>query len=149
MIHTTRYRLFDANIASEHFGEEAVVVNLMTGVYYSMPGVASHIWSRILEGYSVAEIRQDLIQAYVPETEEEKLHAELEDFVQSLLVHELIVADETVSRQTDTDAIPEGEAYTTPALEVFQDMKEILLLDPVHDVNSLGWPTRISGPENP
>jgi len=149
MAHTTRYRLFDANIASEHFGEEAVVVNLMTGVYYSMPGVASHIWSRILEGYSVAEIRQDLTNAYASETEEAKMHSELEEFVQSLLVHELIVADETVSRQADTDAIPEGEAYTTPALEVFQDMKEILLLDPVHDVNSLGWPTRISGPENP
>ena len=30
--------------------------------------------------------------------------------------------------------------FTTPTLEIFSDMQDILLLDPVHDVDERGWP---------
>ena len=30
--------------------------------------------------------------------------------------------------------------YGLPALERFTDMEDLLLLDPVHDVEEMGWP---------
>ncbi len=30
--------------------------------------------------------------------------------------------------------------YAPPALETYTDMQELLLLDPIHDVDETGWP---------
>jgi hypothetical protein len=41
---------------------------------------------------------------------------------------------------------PEGRAvnapFTPPALTKFTDMQDLLLLDPIHDVGSGGWPAK-------
>ena len=36
-----------------------------------------------------------------------------------------------------------GGAFTEPVLEEFDDLKDLLLLDPVHDVAEAGWPVRM------
>jgi hypothetical protein len=45
-----------------------------------------------------------------------------------------------------TEAVLEqtGEAlvYAKPELQVYSDMKDLLLLDPIHDVSEEGWPIR-------
>ena len=33
--------------------------------------------------------------------------------------------------------------YEAPALAKFTDMQELLLLDPVHEVDEAGWPNRL------
>ena len=33
-------------------------------------------------------------------------------------------------------------AYRTPVLSIYTDMQDLLLLDPIHDVDQAGWPTR-------
>jgi hypothetical protein len=35
----------------------------------------------------------------------------------------------------------ERPPFTPPVLEVFADMRDLLLLDPIHDVAEVGWPT--------
>jgi hypothetical protein len=32
--------------------------------------------------------------------------------------------------------------FTRPVLTKFTDMQDLLLLDPIHDVNSSGWPAK-------
>ena len=43
---------------------------------------------------------------------------------------------------TSRDGLPPlGAAWTAPVLEVFTDMEDLLLLDPIHDVSeAVGWP---------
>ena len=35
---------------------------------------------------------------------------------------------------------PEGTAFNPPVLSVYSDMEDLLLLDPIHDVDETGWP---------
>jgi hypothetical protein len=32
--------------------------------------------------------------------------------------------------------------YKAPALAVHEDMQDLITLDPIHDVDQVGWPTR-------
>jgi hypothetical protein len=35
-----------------------------------------------------------------------------------------------------------GRPYSPPKLSAYTDMQELLLLDPVHEVDDAGWPSR-------
>ena len=37
--------------------------------------------------------------------------------------------------------------FTNPVLEKFTDMAELLLLDPIHEVDDSGWPNKPPNPE--
>lgn len=41
--------------------------------------------------------------------------------------------------------LPAG--YRPPVLEVFADMQDLLLLDPIHDIDEVGWP--VARPDSP
>ncbi len=59
-------------------------------------------------------------------------------FVDQLIQEGLITPVQQATLPLPTDE-PVGD-YVTPAFEIFSDMQEILLLDPVHDVDASGWP---------
>ena len=62
-------------------------------------------------------------------------------FVQGLLDKGLIVANESATKQEMlTLALDPVEKIPALGLEEFSDMQDMLLLDPVHDVDELGWP---------
>jgi len=38
--------------------------------------------------------------------------------------------------------LPAGTVFAPPVLEVYTDMQDLLLLDPIHDVDeTVGWPS--------
>ena len=53
-----------------------------------------------------------------------------------------IIKTATDAEKKKIDFIPKDVLidYSTPVVEIFSDMQEILLLDPVHDVDKSGWP---------
>ena len=143
-----RYRVFDPTIASEIFENEVVIVNLLSGVYYSLTGSAAEVWERLITGYSVEEVVNDLQYIYGPGLLTESLHRDVDAFVNALLEHSLIAPNDE-ARTGNVEGVQGSQGtYVPPAIEVFQDMQDILLLDPVHDVNDLGWPTKVAAPEN-
>lgn len=134
-----RYAKFDNNILSDVFGEEVVLVNLESGIYYSLRGSATQIWIRLFNQYSPIEILADLIQIY--EVAENQLMADINLFVAQLLELKIIKITSEAERKS-IDFVSKGVLidYVTPVIEIFSDMQEILLLDPVHDVDKAGWP---------
>jgi len=134
-----RYAKFDNNILSDVFGEEVVLVNLDSGMYYSLRGSATQIWIRLFNQYSLIEILADLIQIY--QVTENQLNADINLFVTQLLELK-IIKTATDAERKEIDFISKDILidYSTPVVEIFSDMQEILLLDPVHDVDKSGWP---------
>jgi hypothetical protein len=52
---------------------------------------------------------------------------------------------ENVFRAGAPEGVPSGEPsprepFAAPALNTFSDMQELLLLDPIHEVDEAGWP---------
>lgn len=136
---TSRFSIFDKNIISDVFGEEVVLVNLETGMYYSLRSSATQIWIRLINNYSVDEITTDLTSLY--EVENNELVSQITNFIQQLVEKQLIRPAETSEKiNIEQDQQIQKTVFTTPVLEIFSDMQEILLLDPVHDVDKAGWP---------
>lgn len=139
MTENLRYNIYDNNIISDVFGEEVVLVNLESGVYYSLKYSAAQIWIRLINQYSPTEILTDLIQIY--QVDENDLMSDINLFFTQLLEDKIIkIASETEKKSIEFNSKGILVNYTSPVVEAFSDMQEILLLDPVHDVDKAGWP---------
>ncbi len=133
-----RYSVNRAHVVHEIFEDEVLVVNLDSGVYFSLLGASARIWQCILAGASFDDIVQSLGAAY--DGEASIITATTLDFIRELGDEKLIVA----AAETGPAALPAAPAarkpFEPPRLQKFTDMQELLLLDPVHDVEDVGWP---------
>ncbi len=133
-----RYRVNTPAIVSEVLDGEGVMINLDTGTYYSAAGVGGAIWSLLEAGANAAEIAGWLEATWGRRPE---LRAHLDAYIAQALAENLIVADASRSAPVLPTARPRTD-YTQPRLEVFKDMQDLLLADPIHDVDQAGWPPR-------
>lgn len=136
------YRINEPNVVAEHFDDEIVAVNLDTGVYYSMNGSAAAIWKLLAEGHAVDRIATAV--AAMHDIAATTIPADVVTFVTRLADEKLVVQAESPS-VVPAPSLPGGERrpYAPPSIDVHSDMQDILLLDPVHDVDEAGWPLAI------
>lgn len=117
---------------------EVIAIDLSTGSYYSMRGTASEIWSLLGSGVAPDAIVQRLQGRGA---DEGTVATEVPAFIERLQEEHLIVPDEGPA--ADAPAAEEAPPYETPELERFDDMQDLILLDPVHEVDATeGWPHR-------
>lgn len=130
------------NIAHETFEGELVVVNLETGRYYALKRESSDIFKLCLKQASTAEIIAAVSTNYTSESPDD-ISNSIHDFLEKLKEEGIIV--ETTARQDSAPSpfleAAEKQAFSNPAFEVHNDMQDLLMLDPVHDVDDAGWPS--------
>jgi Coenzyme PQQ synthesis protein D (PqqD) len=68
--------------------EESVVLNLRTGIYYGLSGMAAHIWALAAEHGDLGVVFNALVQEY--DVSEHELKDDLISFINDLEVHGLI-----------------------------------------------------------
>jgi hypothetical protein len=123
---------------------EAILIDLSTGSYYSMRDAGAVVWAALDRGSSEEEIAETLGVDYDAPREKireavRKLLAELEN--EGLIVSRNGADPLTVPPTTPAAAGHEGRRpFTIPVLEKHTDMQDLILLDPVHDVDARGWP---------
>jgi hypothetical protein len=143
-IPTRRFKPRSSDVVSEVIDGEAVIMDLRNGHYFSARQEAAPVWQAIVSGQSDAEILHRLCRDF--DADLVYLRAELDGYIETLLRHALIVLDvagQEIAGETP-DTIPRGQRPFPPlVLEAFQDMEELLLLDPIHEVEEeAGWPVR-------
>lgn len=130
----------EPRVVHETIDGEVIVIDLATGTYFSLQGGAANVWKLIGGGYSPLLMATALAAAY-PESDE-SIRARLDTFLKELKSEELVVdATDQSSPPTIAVEISVSGAFT-PHLEKHTDMAELILLDPVHEVDSMGWPHR-------
>lgn len=142
----TTYSVSRPQIIREQFDEEVVIVDLDTGSYYALGGAGGAVWSAIEAGHNQAQIVAQLAASYSGEVAE--IEAATLRLLDELQREALIVpgaADSTNGAAQDGStpiATAEGDkpAFEAPILQKFTDMQALLLLDPIHEVDSAGWP---------
>lgn len=138
-----RYRLRRRDVTHERLDGEVIAVNLLTGRYYSMSGTAADIWSATLLTGTARGARELLAAVYTLPAEAK---AEVEAFLDRCVEAELIDLTDSadVGQQgADGAALPEDFSRTswlTPSLEEYEDLQDLILVDPIHDTSALGWP---------
>ena len=124
-----RYKLKTDNTAATVIDGEAIIVNLTTGVYYSMDKVGAEVWEMIGQGSSTLQIAAAVAARY--EIEQDRALVDIEKLTEKLGAEDLI----EMSDEPDADASHPVLAanrlpYAIPRLEIYRDMGDLLALDP-------------------
>jgi hypothetical protein len=133
-----RYELNEPAVVAETIDGEAVVINLERGVYFSIKDCGLAIWTDLLSGEessAIADRFRSHFGAQHPNVDEE-----VASFIGQLVNEQLIRSRVRPSDAPGPTALDAG--YSAPMLDKYTDMEALLLLDPIHDVDDAGWPTR-------
>lgn len=115
-------------VSHECIDGEVVIIHMETGSYYSLLGLASTLWQSIVAGTTY-----DRLLARFNAEEQSEVSAFLNELAQERLVD---LDAEPAQIGTDLELPP----YSTPRVEKFTDLQELLMLDPIHEVDAAGWP---------
>jgi hypothetical protein len=128
-------------IAHETIDDEVIIIDLETGTYYSLIESAMQVWTVLAQGATRAQLVDALAAQY--DTPSAELADALNPFVDELLREEIIVAE--AGEATPITPGPKvAKPFAAPALSRFTNMSDLLLLDPIHDVDEQGWPSKRS-----
>ena len=134
------FKIDTKNVFFESFANENVIVNISKGNYYSMKGSAVVIWSLLEDAFSMSQLINYITVNYT--ISEEIVKPIISQFIEMLQSEELIL---TINSQEIVPIIAtptEKIVFEEPVIEIFRDLQELLLLDPIHEVDEVqGWPT--------
>jgi hypothetical protein len=124
------------NVAHELIDGELVAINLDSGSYFSIRGSGAAIWNALLAGKSPGGIVEAL-QARFGEAGE--LAKDVAAYVERLQAEGLVVLGAVAPGGAD-EWMAGLSGYTAPEVEKFDDLADMFMLDPIHDVSAAGWP---------
>ncbi len=131
------------HIVSRFFEDELTLINLDSGDYFAAGGVVVDIWNALATPTRLDRLIDRIAAHYLVDrsTAEEEIRHQ----VAQLLEHGLILRVPPPEATTDAAypvAVTEPAAWPRSWFEAYSDMKDLLLLDPVHDVEDGVWPPK-------
>ncbi len=152
-----RFVIDRAAVASDIIDGEAIILHHMSGDYFSADGTGALIWKWIGEAASRDEMVGALAVRFAADPGD--IAGAVDAFLADLLKHGL-VAEVRSDGDTMNGAAEPGDAapatadltlasipaktagrFDAPVLHVYSDMRDVLLVDPIHEVEeAAGWP---------
>lgn len=129
-------------VMHETIDGETIVIDLTTGTYYSLRGSGSTIWNAVVAGASRDAILGGLEDVY--EASPGEIADAADAFLAQLESEQLIARGNGAGPNGGPTPAPAEtrSPFELPQLEKYEDMQDIILLDPVHMVDDQGWPHR-------
>ena len=125
-------------VSGEVIDGEAIILHLPHGHYFSTEGSGALIWAGVEQRLPVTAIARALATHYT--LDGEAAHAAVEGFLATLAELDLVRPGAGGAPDAEL-ALPQANGgYGPPQIAVYTDMEDLLLLDPVHDVDAAGWP---------
>lgn len=125
-----------SKITHESLDGEVIAIHFDTGAYYSLRGSSARIWETLAAAASSPETIATRFEGSSGET-----LIKIETFLKSLCEEGLIKeAPEAVSVLSEKESKPALLPFEDPVFERFNDMRDLLLADPIHEVDEGGWP---------
>lgn len=143
-------------IISEEIDGEVIMIDLGTGIYYSLRGSAVPAWRALRTGATPEEIVtvladryravspgevQPAVERFFAQLEEEGLLSPVDSRASDPMGP---LADSTNGDRTSGQGGTPGTAagpFVAPEFERYDDMAHVIQMDPVHDIDpARGWP---------
>jgi hypothetical protein len=118
---------------------ETLLIDSETGHVLMMTGVGPLLWQRLLGGVAVESLADEVVDRFGPAAGED-----CRVFLRMLAENGLAIP----APDTDMQAAPVDwpDSFAPPMLERYDDIANIITMDPIHDVDqSAGWPRRSGG----
>lgn len=120
--------------------DEALLIDLTTGAYFSAVGAGAVAWSGAAAGQTAVEIAAMIAEQFSISTVDAE--RDVGAFLETLVTEGLLAERPADLVPEPVGAIVTTRAYQAPSLEKYTDLSDLILLDPVHDVSEAGWPQR-------
>lgn len=133
-------KINEPDVVLQLFPDEAVIVNLRDGIYYTTEGTGSDIVGMIAANASLEEVHA-LMGARWSDIPSEAVQR----FLHLVLQANILRNEDPTEPSTAAQAFPARDPrlpFVAPLLNKHEDMQQLLLLDPVHDVDEQGWPNK-------
>lgn len=136
------YRVASSKIVWQCFEEEVVVINLESGNYYSLNSTATAIWNLVAAGRTISNV-VDIVFKGTPNGEGRE---QVLEFC-ARLIHEGLIrpseaGDASLAEAASAPPQVAASPWVQPSITVYADMQDLFQLDPIHDVDETGWPSR-------
>jgi len=142
-----RIKINVPKIVHETIDGETVILNLDKGNYYSLVGIGAEIWDFIENNATMGSVIENISNNY--QGEQGDIEVAIDSFVSELLREGLVIPDnennpeneESSHVQVQSGLKEKKLSFEAPKLNKYTDMQDLLLLDPIHDVDDKkGWP---------
>lgn len=129
------------HVVHETIDGDTVIVDMALGTYYRLEGAAAEAWQCLAAGASAADLRAVLSARF--EAPGAEIEAAVAAFLSVLGEYKLIAPCEAGAPPA-LPAAPGVLKRPFPGMAVhrFTDFQELLRLDPVHEVDEIGWPAQ-------
>ena len=123
---------------ADNFDGEVVVLNIASGVYFSLRDVAGAVWRDLASGHPPSDLVAEIAAV------DAQLGVRAREFIAQLEQHGLM--RQRAAGGTHPATLAESAALARDgnrrlALETYEDMKDLILADPIHDADEqVGWP---------
>jgi hypothetical protein len=132
-------------VTHEVIDGEAVIINLVSGKYYSLCNAGAEIWTLVDKRVPLGGIVHRLAANYIGDRS--CIENAVAELIQRLQEEDLIVpwicetyAEDFSETESAFELNRERPPFEAPVMHMFTDMQELLVLDPIHEVAELGWP---------
>ncbi len=132
------------HVVHDTFEGETVIINFNSGRYFSLSGSAPFVWCLLEHSPSQDDLAHALAARYG--IAEEIAAASAAAFVDKIIAEQLVLTKEGPSKAQIEPQPGDGPAgpFEPPGLDVFNDLEDMIQLDPVHEAApDRGWPARL------
>lgn len=133
----TAYIINTARAISETVDNETIIINLDTGNYYSVNESATVIWKELEKPQTLSSLTAFTENIYA--ASEDTIKTALQILL-DFLVKEQLILETTAAVTTEQLTNTTKKPFIAPVIDKYDDMQEMLLADPIHDVDDSGWP---------
>lgn len=125
----------------ETIESETILIDSETGHVLLLTSFASVLWGHLVGGARSDELVSGVEARFGTEAADATRR-----FIQELRAAEIIVP--ATGAGPATTAPPWPEHFTAPVLERYDDIANIIAMDPIHDVGPAGWPQPDNDPKS-
>ena len=131
-----QYQVKTSAIIHEFLEDEVIVANLDSGIYYSIQDGGRVVWQLLTASVPIDAIKEIFFQKY-----KKDISDLLETFIKQTVDEDLLIPRQEQSHYTLPD-LNYPESFHTIVLEKYDEVKSLLALDPIHEVDKQGWPVK-------
>jgi hypothetical protein len=129
-----------ADLVAETLSDETLVIDTATGVFFSLRGVSSGLWAMLEQTAGDEELRR-AVRDHFPDARD--TDADVDAYLAALEADGLVIETDTPRAGESATTGPWPDGYDPPLVKKYDDMADLLLVDPIHDVaTESGWPDR-------
>ena len=137
------------NVVFDVIDGEVLAIRSDSGAYYSMRGAAATAWCALLSGLAVEHLTEPVADHHGADPT--IVGPELHRFAAQLMEESLLTQNEGEESKTGDLRLPEEtrmSQWEVPTFEMYTDMQDLLLFDPIHEVDNSGWPRVAPSPSS-